>query len=174
MNANFSKTCQVEKCYANFFNIHEPKCFTFSIESSERTFHYQCARTDQIIFANLSLSFKENLVQDQNLPYHGVFVFNTLILLLSGIINILLCKRLRRPSELHAEVSDPSPPDTPEPDFSSSLNQDSLNPNYTTLQFPENNARRESSETEPRMTRKDTIYSSLKCQMSMSDITEES
>ncbi|KAK2913441.1 hypothetical protein Q8A67_001840 [Cirrhinus molitorella] len=53
-------------------------------------------------------------------------------------------------------------------------NQDSLNPNYTTLQFPKDNTSGESSEIEQRITRKDTIYSSLKCQMSMSDIAEES
>lgn len=99
--ANFYNTCIVEKSDVNFHNIHEHKCLTLSIESSQGPLHYQCAWSNQTIFANVSLSFKEN--QDQNLPYLGVFVFNTLILLLSGIINILLCKRLiRMRSELHA------------------------------------------------------------------------
>ncbi|KAK2913443.1 hypothetical protein Q8A67_001842 [Cirrhinus molitorella] len=138
----------------------------------------QVGDANSLTYTSVSFSSKSRPSRDlenqvQNWTYHVVFVFNTLILLLSGIINILLCKRLRRTSVLNAGVSDPSPPDTPEPDVNS-LNQDSLNPNYTTLQFPEDNTSTKSSEIERRITRRNPIYSSLKCQMSMSDITVES
>lgn len=44
--------------------------------------------------------------------------------------------------------------------------------NYTMLQFPEDNTKTESSENEQgEKTRKETVYSSLKCQIS--NITEE-
>ncbi len=55
-NVNIYETCKVVKCDANFYNIHEHKYFTFSIESSKGPLHYLCTRS--IICANSSLSFK--------------------------------------------------------------------------------------------------------------------
>lgn len=56
--------------------------------------------------------------------------------------------------------------------FPPSQNRVSQNLNYTTLQFPEDNTSSENSVIERRKTRRNPIYSSLKCQVS--DITEDS
>jgi len=56
--------------------------------------------------------------------------------------------------------------------FSPSQDQESTELDYSMLQFPEDNTRTENSENEQReKSGKDTVYSSLKCQIS--NITEE-
>lgn len=106
--------------------------------------------------------------------FQTVFACNILILLFSGFVNIILSGRLRRTKcklcsahhkNLHAVSA-------PQPSASVSDDQESIDVNYTVLQFPLENTNPESSENEEREERgKRTIYSSLKCQIS--NITEE-
>ncbi|KAK7170901.1 hypothetical protein R3I94_000952 [Phoxinus phoxinus] len=112
--------------------------------------------------------------------FEAVFVCNILILIFSGVVNIVLCERLRRRKcELCAahqrsfhSLAVPPQPNSPASDTSSHLDQESTELNYTMLQFPEDNTRTENSENEQREEiRKDTVYSSLKNQIS--NITEE-
>ncbi|KAK7176858.1 hypothetical protein R3I93_000948 [Phoxinus phoxinus] len=159
----------VVKNDSSFYNIQGHNYLILSIERSTEPLHYQCTLSNEAN-CGLRLLLKEN--QGQDWSYHAVFVFNTLILLLSGIVNIFLCKRLRRTSESHAGVSDPSPPGTP-PSDAASLNRVSIDLNYTTLQFPEDDdTSSENSAIERRKTRRNAIYSSLKC--NVPNITEES
>ncbi|KAL1271798.1 hypothetical protein QQF64_030814 [Cirrhinus molitorella] len=106
--------------------------------------------------------------------FHVVFFCNIVILLFSGVVNIILCDRLRkRKCELCAAHQRRLHLAVPPQPNSTSDDQDSTDLNYTMLQFPEENTKTESTDNEQREeSKKETVYSSLKYQVS--NITEES